>query len=135
MNEKILEIKKIEKYTYKKNHYDGFEIKTEEQSILLLIDSYSQCCERFGILTSEDNLDDFIGSNLFNVTITDKALKTKTVDMLKEFDNNCFNTVFINFDTNKGTLQFVAYNGSGSGFYGHDVILVSTRTTFKTTLY
>lgn len=41
--------------------------------------------------------------------------------------------VFINLETNKGTLQFVLYN-SHNGYYGHCSSITSTQLTLEKTL-
>lgn len=92
---------------------DGFEVLTSEQSILLGIDNVSDCCEQWGHFWCNDNPDDFLGAGVVGVSITDTALIT-------EKDPNLYEggVMFVNIETDRGVLQFVAYN-SHNGYYGH----------------
>lgn len=128
--EKILEIKEIE--GFKKNQsdsdwcsYDGFEIKTDKQSIKIGVSNEQSCCEDWGYFSSDDDLDQFIGSEIIEITIADTALN---VEKLKE---NCEfldagDCMFINVSTTEGLLQFTAYNAH-NGYYGHDAVLISDQ--------
>jgi hypothetical protein len=127
--EKILEIKEtIEVKDYSK--YSGYEIITNKQSIKLLISSSQGCCESWGYFFSEDNLDDFIGAELKNITLTDIALNTKD---LPDYGLDQGGVMFVNLETDKGTLQFAAYN-SHNGFYGHDAKVISEQLNYGTSL-
>jgi hypothetical protein len=103
----------------------GFVIKTSEQTIKIYIDDGQSCCENFGYFVSEDDFQDFIGSNLLDITITDTCLNTKKLEengLEHGFDGG--GIMFVNLETNNGTLQFAAYN-SHNGYYGHSAGVVS----------
>lgn len=80
------------------------------------------CCENWGYLSSEDDFGSFIGSELKNVYVTDTKLGTIVSNMKEDLDAG--SAMFINVETTKGLLQFVAYN-EHNGYYGHDVLLIS----------
>lgn len=114
--ERIREIKEIkEKVDY--SMMAGYEIVTSKQSVKMLIDDEASCCESWGYFLSEDDIEYFIGANLRNVTVTDTALKTYEVDDLEYLDAG--GVMFVNIETSRGVLQFVAYNAH-NGYYGHE---------------
>ncbi len=122
-------ILKIEETTF--DGKDGFVITTNKQSIKLGIDNEQDCCENWGYFMSEDNVSDFIGSNLIDVSITDTLLKPNegfNVDEIYEGG-----VMFVNIETNKGLLQFVAYN-EHNGYYGHEACVISSQLTQSETL-
>ncbi len=100
--------------------YDGYKIKTEKHEYHLLISNGQSCCECWGYFESNDNTNDFIGSNLFDVKFTDTALNTKKLNESEYYDD-CGGIQFVDFETDKGILQFAVYNAH-NGFYGHDII-------------
>lgn len=131
VDEKIISISQeydfeIQKNDYRK--YDGFIIKTDKQEIKIGIENSQSCCEDWGYLISEDDVNKFIGSNLISITQTNEMLKTIEIEALEYID--CGGTVFINFETSKGTLQFAAYNAH-NGYYGHDVSISSNQLNFE----
>lgn len=112
----------------------GFQVVTTEQVITLAIDDESSCCEEWGYFLSEDDFAKFIGAELRGVSITDTNLtsreflrgysghaKTKAPIYLDEGD-----TLFVNLATDRGTLQFAAYN-SHNGYYGHEARVSSAQ--------
>lgn len=103
---------------------DGFIITTDEQSIKLGIDNGQSCCENWGYFMSEDDTSDFIGSKLIDIKITDELLKPND-----NFDVNDIyegGVMFVNLETDKGLLQFVAYN-EHNGYYGHEACVISKQ--------
>ena len=124
--EKII---KIEEITFEQketgsnyvNHYDGFVINTDKQVIKLGIENGQACCEHWGYFMTQDDLSDFVGANLIGITLTDTALNTKDLDDNGVEEGEC---MFVNINTDKGLLQFVAYN-IHNGYYGHQAIVVS----------
>jgi hypothetical protein len=95
--------------------YDGFTVVTNCQRIHLGVSTGQSCCERTGYFMSEDNLAEFIGAKLIGVTVTNTALRTyEAVEYLDEGG-----VMFVNLNTDRGTLQFAAYN-SHNGYYGHE---------------
>lgn len=137
--EKILDIKEVGFIhpTEGRTRFEGFEIQTDQQSIKVGIDSDGQCCERFGYLHSEDDIKIFIGAELYDIVLVDKALNSKKMDELDLSDpqerRGRFSTMFVNFNTSKGLFQIVAYNDH-NGYYGHDAVLLSRQLTTSTTL-
>ena len=133
--EKIIEIKDYEgKDDY--SHVAGFEVVTDKQSIKLYIDSESSCCEKWGYFWCNDNPQDFIGAELRSVSLTDTAqneAQMKANDLNpndKWFEGG---VMFVNLETDMGTLQFVAYN-EHNGYYGHDAKVQCTQLTHAETL-
>lgn len=102
-------------------YYEGFVIKTDKKTFFLLISNNDCCCEIFGHISSEDDLNQFIGSTLRSVERTDCLLKNFSVKLIK---NNITreDSIFLTLDTSKGTLQFTVYNRH-NGYYGHEVII------------
>lgn len=100
----------------------GFEVVTTKQRIKLYIDNEASCCERWGHFWCNDDPADFVGAQVRGVTITDTALheaQMRANDLAptrKEFEGG---VMFVNLETDRGTLQFVAYN-EHNGFYGHE---------------
>lgn len=104
--------------------YEGYTITTSEQVIYLGIDDYQQCCEQYGYLMSEDDISYYVGSELLNIQITDTARnKASFSELGPEWYGG---TLFIDIETSKGVLQFVAYN-QHHGYYGHSAIVVSNQ--------
>ena len=99
----------------------GFNIITDEQTIFVGISNDQSCCENWGYLMSEDDLDDFKGAELKAIEIVDEALNKATMKDMYEGG-----AMFVNFETDKGTLQFVAYN-EHNGYYSHEAVIVSKQ--------
>lgn len=123
--ETILEITDVENIlpngSDRYNTCDGYKIKTDKQEILLLISNGQSCCEQWGYFISNDDFKDFIGATITEIKAGDTNLNlTKLVDT---YDGD---SAFVNIETNKGTLQFVAYN-SHNGYYGHSYYIVSNQ--------
>ena len=115
-------ILKIEETTFEGK--DGFVITTSKQQIKLGIDNGQFCCENWGYFMSEDDTSDFIGAKLIDVKITDTLLNPND-----EFDVNDMyegGVMFVNVETDKGLLQFVAYN-EHNGYYGHEACVISKQ--------
>ncbi len=123
--EKIIAIRE-----YKDKINAGFEVETDKQCIKLLIDDDLMCSESYGYFWCNDDVNDFIGANVLDVTVTDKALSTKKIEHNLLKIHEC---LFVNVETDKGTLQFVAYN-QHNGYYGHDVTVECAQITHTETL-
>ena len=77
---------------------EGYKVVTKEHSIFVLIDSEQSCCESFGYLSSDDDLESFVGANLRDIVLTDTALKSlSTNDNLQYLDAG--GVQFVNFET------------------------------------
>ena len=103
---------------------EGFTIKTSDGSVIDLHMGMEQgCCECPGYFMSEDDFSDYIGANLIKVEVVDTGLRKYTInegygDEDLESSLDAGGVMFVNLETTKGTLQFVAYN-SHNGYYGH----------------
>lgn len=133
MSEVIFEIKEIETKRPCKvipgamDEYEGYEIWTSEQKIVLIIDSEQNCCEKWGYFFCNEDVGEFIGAELHKILITDTALNTEVLlDNSVKPDSFGFggDIIFVSLETSKGTLQFVAYNAH-NGYYGHRVRIES----------
>ena len=124
-------IKEIKDVSFKRDgkHFedmDGFEVVTSEQVIRLGINCHGDCCSSQGYFMSNDDLNDFIGAELLGVEITDEALNKKKLH--EHFSNEDGGIMFVDLKTNKGVLQFVAYN-SHNGYYGTTASIESKQLT------
>lgn len=99
----------------------GFLIVTSEQSISLEMDMESQCCERFGYFFSNDVLSEFIGATVSEIRLVDTELNSKKLVEERITRGDC---MFVNIITDRGILQFTAYN-EHNGYYGHYVKITS----------
>lgn len=131
--------------------FDGFSIITNRQEIILAISNEQQCCEDAGYFMTNDNIEDFLNSELLSIDFVDGELKTHTmkttetityqdghthsferdgyfVDIKKNHEIGASENyaLFVNIHTSKGQLQFVAYN-AGNGYYGHSFELKSQQ--------
>lgn len=131
MYEKILairEVQDIEPEDSRYRSYDGYEIETEDQTIQVLIDNMQSCCEDWGYLSSDDNLEDFVGSTLVEIRLTDTGLNERMVEAGQHLDEG--DIVFVTFRTDKGFFQLAVYNGH-NGYYGHNVRIVSEQVNLS----
>ena len=107
---------------------DGFKIITDKQEIRMGIFNSQCCCESWGFFMSEDDLSQFIGAELHGIEVVDTCLKSEKMEDLYEGG-----TMFVNFSTNRGLLQFTAYN-SHNGYYGHEAVIESEQLSYSDTL-
>ena len=126
--ETIISIKEVEgfKPSFKSySGFDGYEIQTTKQVIKLGISNGQNCCENWGYFMTNDNLEEFVDSELLNVEIVNEILNVeKLVDV---YEGGC---MFVNLTTSNGVLQFVAYN-SHNGYYGHTAVVESEQLTLE----
>lgn len=135
MKEIILEINECYDYEVEpRTTYDGYEIITNTQPIFVGIDNSQSCCENWGYISSLDDAQDFIGAELLNIVRVDTALKTYSTNEYTDlnFIGDEF-TMFVNFETSKGTFQLVCYNDH-NGYYGHDAVIISKQLNVKEVL-
>ena len=100
--------------------YEGIVIALDNgETYKLGIDNNSQCCEHWGYITSNDKYDNFIGAEFIDCRVTTQELCT-IEDLPDVYEGGM---MFFTISTNKGDLQFVAYN-EHNGYYSHDVLLV-----------
>ena len=102
--------------------WDGYKITTSEQTYHLLIENGQNCCEHWGYFEShnEDEWPDFIGAELIEVSVTDKALNDKRLEE-SGYYGDAGGIFFVNFRTAIETIQFVVYNAH-NGYYGHGIL-------------
>ena len=99
--------------------YDGYRIVCDDgKDIKMGISNGQSCCENWGYLTSEDDLQQYVGAELLGVKVVDEALNVSTCPEVYEGG-----ITFINVETSKGMFQFVAYN-EHNGYYSHDCVLI-----------
>jgi hypothetical protein len=103
---------------------DGYEVKTEQDTFLVLIDNEQSCCESFGYFSTDDKLDEYIGARLLDMELTDKALKTEPIEELEYLDAG--GVQFATFKTDKGDFQLAVYNAH-NGYYGHGIIVAKNN--------
>jgi hypothetical protein len=108
--------------------YEGYVICTNKRNIKIgIVMSEDGLCKP-GYFMSEDNLQFFDGAEYLGIEVTDKQLKKKKVfsqNNLQEGD-----VMFVNINTSKGVLQFVAYN-EHNGYYGVDCAVAYEEILFQ----
>ena len=104
--------------------FDGYIIQTDKRQIKVGISNSQSCCEHWGYLTTNDDINEFVGATLLEIKIVDTALNVKPLQ--EEEVSNC---MFVNFSTDWGTMQLVAYN-EHNGYYGHDAVVFIDDTVF-----
>jgi len=100
---------------------DGYKVETDKHTFLVLIDNGQSCCESWGYMSSEDEHEKFIESELIEVNLTDTALnqiKVKESDYYEDSGG----IQFVDFVTNVGVFQLAVYNGH-NGYYGHGILV------------
>jgi hypothetical protein len=112
--ETILKIEEL-----KDDQQDGYKITTDKRELNVAVDNRQCCCESWGYMASEDDLEKFIGSTLLRIESVDSALNPKT-----DPGEICNGTAyFVNFYTSKGMFQLAVYD-SHNGYYGHSFYMV-----------
>lgn len=126
---------------FRKSEYGGVLITTTDQVIKLLVDDSQRCCEDVGYFLTEDRVGDFIGAELIDVRLTDDELEEALMEQFGLGTPDGFNgyrrfegsLMFVDIVTDRGLLQFVAYN-EHNGNYGHDALVVSKQLNHFDTL-
>lgn len=103
---------------------DGYEVKTDKHTWLILIDNGQSCCESWGYISSDDQLDSYIGKEVVSVKLTDKGLNTKMIESTKTYDGGA---QFVDFNFADGQILQLAVYNSHNGYYGHDILVVRDR--------
>ncbi|WMT42840.1 hypothetical protein RE628_11440 [Paenibacillus sp. D2_2] len=101
---------------------DGYKVDTDNHTLYVLIDNGQCCSESWGYLSSEDDLNKYIGSTLTEVNLTDIALNQKRVDY-SGYYKEAGGIQFVDFHTDSGVFQLAVYNGH-NGYYGHGILIV-----------
>lgn len=125
--EEVIDIKFPDNEDYWEE-FSGYKIITNQTELYLVIRSEQQCCEHFGYLISEDDFSKFIGTRLNRVKVTDKNRQSVEYE-IKGRDSE-YQAIFIDLNTDHGTLQFTAYN-SHNGYYGHNVIVRTDKVLLE----
>jgi hypothetical protein len=117
---------------------EGFAISTTAQTLRMGIASQQDCCENWGYFMTNDDTRAFIGARLLAVRLVDTSLNVRTLQMrMKEpqvhDDDEIVATMFVNLETDRGTLQFTAYNEQ-NGSYGHAALIESIQLQHKAIL-
>ena len=110
MTETIISIAEVN------DDWEGFEVVTSTRKIRVCISNGQCCCESWGHLSSDDDLNQFSGATLLGVSSVDTALNTKT----DPGNINEGSIEFVNFDTDRGKFQLAVYD-CHNGYYGHSV--------------
>lgn len=113
--------------------FDGFKITTDKQVIVLGISNGQSCCEDWGYLLTEDDPSRFVGAVLTGLSRTDENRIKQPVPENKWNGEESLDeggSVFLDIETDRGVLQFVAYNGH-NGYYGHEVKIKSEQLSFE----
>lgn len=115
-------IKFIDEYQdYNQVKCDGYIITTNKSEIFVGIQNTQFCCENFGYITSNDNLNDYVGEKLVRISVTDSQRKSYNINKDQYYDGN---TMFVNFTTKKGSFQLVVYNAH-NGNYSHRAFVMN----------
>jgi hypothetical protein len=148
-------VEKIKKIVKIDNDNLGYKIHTNKQIITCFIDNNSDCCENWGFITTEDKLEQYVGSELLSIKLIDMDYKSHPLlinhnfpDILDENDDNLDDNLdenddnwhgnetsfcFIDVNTSVGVLQFAIYN-THNGYYGHKVKIKSNQLNHETML-
>lgn len=111
------------------SYFEGYIIESDDYIIHILISNDTQCCENYGYIVSEDNINDFIGTELIKISKIDSTCNAKD-NNLDELDLDSGEAMFINLETSKGLLQFAVYN-SHNGYYGHNAFILVYNNSFN----
>ncbi len=127
----IESIEELNGHKFDEDHYssyDGFKVKTNKQEIYMVINNGQSCCEDWGSIIVNDDDKYFLGAELTSIEKVDDSLNPNKISSNSgdEYWSNEKNIMFININTNKGTLQLAVYN-QHNGYYSHDVLFVSNQ--------
>lgn len=118
------------------NHMAGYKVITNKQEIKLMIDNESGCCERWGWFWCNENPQDYVGAELKDIKLVNEALSPEIMKKNELDPNQKYfegGVCYVNLETSKGMLQFVAYN-EHNGYYGHEAKIISTQLNHEETL-
>ncbi len=125
MNSKdiILEINEVKDYcdTNPYTKYDGFEIKTSQQTVKLLVENVQSCCEDFNtIISPKVSFYSFVGSEIINVKYSNKKDFEEFPSMIRNDSDTQYVTIEIM--TSNGPFYLIGYNHH-NGYYSHECIV------------
>lgn len=104
--------------------YDGYKVETTQKIFYILIENGQCCCESWGYLSTNDNIQDFIGKEISKISLTDTNLSNKELEEIKYLDYAWEGGIqFVTFYMTDGeVLQLAVYNGH-NGYYGHSILI------------
>lgn len=100
---------------------DGYKIETDKHTFHVLIGNAQTCCEEWGYFSSDDNHKYFLGAELLEVNLTDKALNQTKVDE-SGYCAGYGGIQFVDFVTGRGVFQLAVHNYH-NGYYGHPILV------------
>lgn len=106
---------------------DGYKVETDKHTFYVLIDNMQSCCESWGYFSNEDDFNDFIGAELFEINLTDKALNKKKLKESGYYEDEG-GIQFVDFVTSIGVFQLAVYNAH-NGYYGHGILVLKDNET------
>lgn len=108
----------------------------DEEEYIFRISSESNCCEEWGSFVSEEDLQKYVGCELYDIYFTDTSLNTEQLKYIASLKDSLdyHNIQFINFKTSKGVFQFTVYN-CHNGYYGHDITVTRVSNFNYQTIY
>lgn len=118
---KIIKIEEVFDIESDYSSKDGYKVVTDKNTYCVLIDNHQSCCESWGYMSSDDDLEYYVGSELLGVKLTDKALNTQMIEKSGYYEDGG-GIQFIDFITNLGHFQLAVYNAH-NGYYGHGVLI------------
>jgi hypothetical protein len=117
MQETILKIEEL-----RDDNWDGYQITTDKRTLNVAVDNGQSCCEGWGYMSSEDDLQQYIGAALLKVESVNSALNAKT----EPGDIDEGTVYFVNFYTSRGMFQLAVYD-SHNGYYGHSFKIIEEK--------
>lgn len=101
--------------------FDGYLIVTDKQTIKFGISNGESCCEDWGHFITNDDTSEFVGASIVSVKIVDECMNKEKAPEIYEGG-----VMFLDIETDKGVLQFTAYN-SHNGHYVHYAVVISEQ--------
>jgi hypothetical protein len=126
--DKILRIEESFRGNKKLKDFDGYTLETREKIYYIAISTGQSCCEEYGTIQSNDNLSEFIGSEIKDITYSNCADYSDCEIFEKAVSPgysayNVFDCAFIDVNTDIGSFQLAVYN-LHNGYYGHDIQVI-----------
>jgi len=127
-NKTILEIKEVEDVAFKGRYakFDGYRLALSGFiSIYLLIENGQACSEEYGYISTNDNLQEFVGATILKIELSNEIelIDLTEIKKLSGLVKDEFYAEFITIYTSKGSFQLAVYNAH-NGFYGHQVLCI-----------
>lgn len=115
--------------------FDGWNVVTDDQTVVVAISNGQDCCESWGYFNSDDDPQKYVGAKLLRVerVAEDEAQRLVTTIPDMEYGLDEGGAVFVNIVTDRGTFQLAAYN-SHNGYYGHEAVVISRDLNLSETV-